>query len=68
MSYAWRQEAHMNELEFLAAAVFLKRRARARTVQATLQVFPCVGFNGLPRSTRNREKQLTQVEQDGSEV
>ena len=33
MSYAWRQEAHINELELLAVAVFLKRRARTRTQQ-----------------------------------
>ena len=42
-------------------------RARARSKQH-LQVFPRVGFNGLPRSARKREKQLTQVEQDSSEV
>lgn len=33
MSYAWRQEAHLNELEPLAVAVFSTRRARARSKQ-----------------------------------
>ena len=35
IAYPWKQEAHINELELLAVAVFLRRRARSKSRQHT---------------------------------
>ena len=63
MSYAWRQEAHINELELLAVAVFLKRRARTRSKQHLrfFHVLDSMVSKGVLAKGRSSSKRLNKV-------
>lgn len=63
MSYAWRQEAHINELELLAVAVFLKRRARSRSKQHLrfFHVLDSMVSRGALAKGRSSSKRLNKV-------
>ena len=63
MSYAWRQEAHFNELELLAVAVFLKRRARTRSKQHLrfFHVLDSMVSRGVLAKGRSSSRRLNSV-------
>ena len=63
MSYAWRQEAHINELELLAVAVFLKRRARTRAKQHLrfFHVLDSMVSRGVLAKGRSSSRRLNKV-------
>ena len=63
MSYAWRQEAHINELELLAVAVFLKRRARTRSKQHLrfFHVLDSMVSRGVLAKGRSSSRRLNKV-------
>ena len=63
MAYAWRQEAHINELELLAVAVFLKRRARTSTKQHQrfFHVLDSMVTRGVLAKGRSSSRRLNRV-------
>ena len=65
-AFPWRQSAHINELELSTCGLFEEAISNLR--QASQQVFPGVGLNGVPRMRSKRSEQFPTAQSGAEEM